>query len=56
VNDFTTAFSLGQTPIEVYEAIIDREDVDQSFGPASVVLRGYGRKVGAGPGLTCYPA
>jgi hypothetical protein len=33
-----------------------REDVDKSFGPASVVLRGYGRKVGAGSGLTCYPA
>jgi hypothetical protein len=35
---------------------IGREDVDKSFGPASVVLRGYGRKVEAGPGLTCYPA
>jgi len=36
--------------------VIGREDVVKSFGPASVVLRGYGRKVGAGPGLTCYPA
>jgi hypothetical protein len=27
---------------------IGREDVDESFGPASVVLRGYGRRVGAG--------
>ena len=28
--------------------VIGREDVDESFGPASVVLRGYGRRVGAG--------
>src|SRR5690242_12029431 len=39
---------------------IGREDVDESFGPASVVLGGYGRRVGAGTwsdllsGLTPY--
>ena len=27
---------------------VGREDVDESFGPASAVLRGYGRRVGAG--------
>jgi len=33
---------------KVNAAIFGREDVDESFGPASVVLRGYGRRVGAG--------
>src|SRR5690349_10132746 len=28
--------------------VIGREDVDESFGPACVVLGGYGRRVGAG--------
>jgi len=33
-----------------------REDVDKTFGPASVVSRGYERMVGLGSGLTCYLA
>jgi hypothetical protein len=31
-----------------FALVIGREDVDESFGPASVVLRGYGGRVGAG--------
>jgi hypothetical protein len=34
--------------------ILGREGAGRASGPASVVLRGHGRRVGLGPGLTCY--
>jgi hypothetical protein len=37
--------------VEEHEQIFGREDVDKCFGPASVVLRGCGRRVGLGPQL-----
>ncbi len=35
-------------PVHSQPHLLGREDVDESFGPASVVLGGYGRRVGAG--------